>query len=468
MLSSGPLGHRSLLCLTKHAEAIRPSRPSRTWPAGPDLTVRQVPTGALGWETGTLWKPPQAGCAQVDGVWDKEVFLYMVFMLCVYISLVLTLSRVGLSSLQDKQTDFGLRVFAQLTKSSAERSLAFSPYGVASVLAMAQLGADGSTYQALTNAMGFSLKERGMPQQQRLLQRSLAREEGLDIASGVMVERKMSLEKGYRRALAKTFRSHPHQVDFTNPDQAVDIINAWVSDHTSGAIPEFLASGSLSDETRLVILNALHFQHLWKVPFDPKLTQERLFHCANGSTVPVHMMRLTNRFNYGEFVTPDGVDYDVIEVPYEGDSMSMLLVSPFEPEVPLSALSADLSSLRIQQWRSEMKNAKRQLAMPRFSLSSEVNLKTALRDMGLGHIFNLATADFTRITSDERLCVSKVLQRVKIEVNEQGTKGAAATAAIMFSRMAVEEITLDRPFLFLIQHKHTGTILFMGQFNQPQ
>ncbi|KAM4537356.1 plasminogen activator inhibitor 1 [Odontesthes bonariensis] len=386
----------------------------------------------------------------------------------VSIFLLLTLSKVGVSSLQDKQTDFGLRVFSQLTRDSVEKSLAFSPYGVACVMAMAQLGADGNTHRAITTAMGFSLQERGMPRQQRLLQRSLAREEGVDVASGVMLERKMSLEKGFRRALAKTFQTHPHQVDFSKADEAVEVINAWVSEHTAGAIPEFLASGSLTDETRLVLLNALHFQHLWKVPFDPKLTQERIFHCANGSTVPVHMMTLTNYFNYGEFVTPDGVDYDVIEVPYEGDSLSMLLVSPFEPEVPLSVLSADLSSRRIQQWRSEMKSVKRQLAMPRFSLNSEVNLKPALHNMGLGGIFNLATADFTRITSEERLCVSKVLQRVKIEVNEQGTKGAAATAAIMFSRMAVEEITLDRPFLFLIQHKHTGAVLFMGQFNQPQ
>ncbi|XP_042257034.1 plasminogen activator inhibitor 1 [Thunnus albacares] len=388
-------------------------------------------------------------------------------MLCVYIFLLLTLSRVGLGSLQDKQTDFGLKVFSQLAQGSVDQNVAFSPYGVASVLAMAQLGAAGSTRKALNTAMGFSLQERGMSRQQRLLQRDLSSEEGVEIASGVMVERKMSLEKGYRRALSKAFQTHPHQVDFTKPDQAVGIINSWVSDHTAGAIPEFLASGSLTDETRLVLLNALHFQGLWKVPFDPKLTQERMFHCANGSTVPVHMMRLTHRFNYGEFVTADGVDYDVIEVPYEGDSLSMLLVSPFEPEVPLSVLSADLSNQRIQQWRTELRNVKRQLAMPRFTLNSEVNLKTALLNMGLGDMFNLATADFTRITTDERLCVSKVLQRVKIEVNEQGTKGAAATAAVMFSRMAVEEITLDRPFLFLIQHKHTGAVLFMGQFNNP-
>lgn len=182
--------------------------------------------------------------------------------------------------------------------------------------------------------------ERGMSRQQRLMQRDLKRENGVDLASAVMVERKMSIEKGYRRALAKAFQTHPHQVDFTQPDQAVSIINAWVSDHTGGtffilaqtvsiwewvvvgfyaplyvcktnnvffpkyegAVSEFLARGSLSDETRLVVLNALHFHGLWKVPFDPRLTQERMFHCANGSAVPVHMMRLTNRFNYGKHI----------------------------------------------------------------------------------------------------------------------------------------------------------------------
>ncbi|XP_028330505.1 plasminogen activator inhibitor 1 [Gouania willdenowi] len=388
-------------------------------------------------------------------------------MLCNTIFLMLSLATVGQSSLQDRQTDFGLKVFSQLAQEFEDRNVALSPFGLASVLAMAQLGASGKTRRALTTAMGFSLQERGMPLQQRLLQRDLSSEEGVEMANGVMVERKMCLEKGYRRALAKAFQAHPNQVDFSRPEQAVSVINAWVADHTAGTIPEFLASGSLSLETRLVLLNALHFQGLWKVPFDPKLTQEKMFHCANGSAVPVHMMRLKNRFNYGEFVTAEGVDYDVIEVPYEGDSLSMLLVSPFESDVPLSVLSSDLSSQRIQQWRAELRSVKKQLALPRFNLNAELNLKSTLVKMGLGDMFNLATADFTRITSDERLCVSKILQKVQIEVNEQGTKAAAATAAIMFSRMAVEEITLDRPFLFLIYHKPTGVILFIGQFNDP-
>ncbi|XP_024229117.1 plasminogen activator inhibitor 1 [Oncorhynchus tshawytscha] len=388
-------------------------------------------------------------------------------MLCLYVCFLLSLSGAALSNLQEKQTDFGMRVFCHVAQTSRGSNLAFSPYGVATILGMAQLGAGGNTRKTLNAKLGFSLQERGMSRQQRLLQQNLSSEEGVELASGIMVEKKMALEKGFRRGLVKAFQVSPHQLDFSRPDQALEFINAWVSDHTAGTIPSFLSSGALTDETRIVLLNALHFQGLWKVPFDPKMTEERLFHCANGSSVPVPMMRLTHHFNYGEFVTPDGVDYDVIEVPYEGESLSMLLVTPFESERPVSVLSSELTTRRLQQWREELRSVKRQLALPKFTLDTEVDLKSTLTSMGLGDMFNLAKADFTRITTEERLCVSKVLQKVKIEVNEKGTKGSSATAAIMFSRMAIEEITLDRPFLFLIQHKSTGAVLFMGQVNQP-
>uniref|UniRef100_A0AAZ3Q2S3 Plasminogen activator inhibitor 1 n=1 Tax=Oncorhynchus tshawytscha TaxID=74940 RepID=A0AAZ3Q2S3_ONCTS len=382
-------------------------------------------------------------------------------MLCLYVCFLLSLSGAALSNLQEKQTDFGMRVFCHVAQTSRGSNLAFSPYGVATILGMAQLGAGGNTRKTLNAKLGFSLQERGMSRQQRLLQQNLSSEEGVELASGIMVEKKMALEKGFRRGLVKAFQVSPHQLDFSRPDQALEFINAWVSDHTAGTIPSFLSSGALTDETRIVLLNALHFQGLWKVPFDPKMTEERLFHCANGSSVPVPMMRLTHHFNYGEFVTPDGVDYDVIEVPYEGESLSMLLVTPFESERPVSVLSSELTTRRLQQWREELRSVKRQLALPKFTLDTEVDLKSTLTSMGLGDMFNLAKADFTRITTEERLCVSKVLQKVKIEVNEKGTKGSSATAAIMFSRMAIEEITLDRPFLFLIQHKSTGEFPLM-------
>lgn len=370
--------------------------------------------------------------------------------------------------IQDKQTDFGLQVFAEAVQSAPDRNLALSPYGIASVLGMAQMGAYGATLKLLASKMGYSLQERGMPKLQRLLQRDLASEDGVEVASGVMVDRKIILEKVFRRSLSKAFQSVPHQIDFSQPEMARQVINSWTSDHTGGMISEFLPSGVLSELTRLVLLNALHFHGVWKTPFDPRNTREQLFHTVNGSAVSVPMMTTTQKFNYGEFVSKDGVDYDVIEMPYEGESISMLLVTPFEKDVPLSALNKELSSSRIHQWRQEMRKISKQLSIPRFSMDTEIDLKSTLSRMGLGDIFSQSRADFSRITTEEPLCVSKVLQRVKLEVNEEGTKGSSATAAVIYSRMAVEEITLDRPFFFLIQHKPTGALLFSGQLTQPQ
>ncbi|KAL7876021.1 hypothetical protein AOLI_G00109840 [Acnodon oligacanthus] len=387
--------------------------------------------------------------------------------LCVFLILAICGSALG-SFLQKQQTDFGLRVFSEASRSHPGKNLAMSPYGISSVMGMVQLGAYGSTLKTLQAHMGYSLQERGMLRQQRLLQRDLDSEHGVEVASGVMVDRKVILEKHFRRSLSKAFQSVPHQMDFSQPESALQVINSWVSDRTGAMIPNFLQSGVLSKQTRLVLLNALHFHGLWKTPFDPKLTMEMLFYGANGSVVPVPMMRTTQKFSYGEFVTEEGVDYDVIEVPYEGDSLSMLLVSSFDRDVPVSNLIKELSSSKVQEWTKQLKKVNRQLVLPRFSIDSEVDLKSTLSTLGLGDIFNQGKADFSRITTEEPLCVSDVLQRVKIEVNEEGTQGSSATAAIIYSRMAVEEHILDRPFLFLIQHKPTGSVLFMGQINQPQ
>ncbi|XP_062850236.1 plasminogen activator inhibitor 1 [Trichomycterus rosablanca] len=387
--------------------------------------------------------------------------------LSVLVVLTFCCSTLG-NLLQKKQTDFGLSVFSEAAHSHPGQNLVLSPYGISSVLGMAQLGAYGSTLQILKESMGYSLQERGMPRLQRLLQRDLSMEDGVEVASGIMVDRKVLLEKAFRRSLSKSFQSVSNQVDFSHPENALKVINSWMSDRTGGMIPNFLPSGVLSEYTRLVLLNALYFHGLWKMPFDPKLTMERFFHTSNGSAVPVPMMRSTQKFNYGQFVTKEGFDYDVLEVPYEGDSLSMLIVSSFERDVPLSALTSELNSQKIEEWRHQLRPVNLQLVFPRFSIDSELDMKSTLSKLGLGDIFSQTKADFSRITTEEALCVSKVLQRVKIEVNEKGTQGSSATGAIIYSRRAIEEHVLDHPFLFLIQHKATGAVLFIGQINLPQ
>ncbi|XP_060730447.1 plasminogen activator inhibitor 1 [Tachysurus vachellii] len=385
---------------------------------------------------------------------------------CLLMILTFCGSTLG-NHLLEQQTDFGLRVFSEAAQSHPHQNLILSPYGISSLLGMAQVGAQGSTLQTLKQHMGYSLQDRGMSRKQRLLQRDLASEEGVEVASAVIVDRKVILEKVFRRSMSKAFQSVPHQVDFSHLDSALKVINSWMSDNTGGMIPNFLQSGVLSDQTRLVLLNALHFHGLWKNPFDPRLTAEGTFHTANGSEVSVPMMRSTQKFNYGEFVSKEGIEYDVIEVPYDGDSLSMLIISPFERDVPLSALTKELSNNKIQDWRDQLRKVTRDLVIPRFTLDAEVDLKSALSRLGLGEIFS-KTADFSRITSEEPLYVSKILQRVKFEVNEEGTKGSSAGGVIIYARMAIAEHLLNRPFLFLIQHKPTGAVLFIGQVNQPQ
>lgn len=383
------------------------------------------------------------------------------------VSLLLVAGALG-SLLPEMDADFGMRVFREALRSpTSERNLVFSPYGVSTVMGMVQLGAAGQTYAQVRDAMGYAVQGRGVPQTLRKIHASLSGEDALQTASAAFVHSKLPLEKQFRRGLAKVFQQSPRQVDFTDTPTATAVVNHWVSDNTMGMLPHFLSSDALSSETRLLLLNAIHFQGKWKVPFDPQDTRERLFHCANGSSVLVPMMQQTARFEYGEFMTPDGVDYDVIELPYQGDTLSMLLVSPFEKDVPLSALTPGLNGALLREWRRGLRRVSRQLVLPRFSIETESELNGALAGLGMRDMFNQQRADFTRVTMEEPLFVSKVLQKVKIEVDEEGTKGSAVTAAILFSRMAVLEITLDRPFLFLVQHKPTGAVLFMGQVMEP-
>uniref|UniRef100_A0A8C3H612 Plasminogen activator inhibitor 1 n=1 Tax=Chrysemys picta bellii TaxID=8478 RepID=A0A8C3H612_CHRPI len=338
--------------------------------------------------------------------------------------------------------DFGMKVFREVAKVSPDRNVAFSPFGVASVLAMLQMAAAGESRSQIKAAMEYGAlrwlrKELTAPKNQ----------DKVDVADALFVQRDLGLAPGFMKTFARAFRQTVKQVNFTEGERARFIINDWVKDSTHGMISDFLGPGTVDDLTRLVLVNAVYFKGLWKLPFPEAATRQRIFHKSDGSSVVVPMMEQTAKFNYGEFLTPDRVDYDVVELPYHGDTLSMLIAAPYRREVPLAALTRVLDAQLVGKWKTNMTRVPRQLVLPK----------------GDPRLTSISLS----LSAEESLYVAQALQKVKIEVNESGTKASSATAAIVYARMSPLEIIMDRPFLFVVRHNPTGAILFMGQVMEP-
>lgn len=367
-------------------------------------------------------------------------------------------------------TDFGVKVFQQVAQASPDSNVAFSPYGVASVLAMLQTTTAGDSLQQIQEAMCFRTEEKGMaPALRRLYKQLLApwNKDELSAANAIFVQRDLLLTPGFMPHFFKLFRTAVKQVDFSEPQRARFIVNDWVQRHTKGMITDLLSEDAVDPLTRLVLVNALYFNGQWAMPFLPPATHYRLFHRSDGSSFSVPMMAQTNKFNYTEFTSPEGHIYDIVELPYHGGTISMFIAAPYQKEVPLSTLTNILDSELVSQWKGNMTKVLRLLVLPKFSLESEIDLQRPLKVLGVSDVFSPSLADFTSLSDQEQLYVSQALQKVKIKVDESGTVASSSTAVIISGRMAPEEIIMDRPFLFVVRHNPTGTILFMGQVMEP-
>ncbi|XP_006889776.1 PREDICTED: plasminogen activator inhibitor 1 [Elephantulus edwardii] len=367
-------------------------------------------------------------------------------------------------------TEFGVKVFQQVVQASKDRNVVFSPYGVASVLAMLQLTTGGDTRQQLQAAMKFKTDDKDVASTLRHVHKELMAPWNKDMVKtvdAIFVQRDLELVQGFMPRFFRLFHSTVKQVNFTEAERARFIINDYVKRHTRGMISDLLSKGMVDEQTRLVLVNALYFHGQWQMPFPTSATHRRLFHKSDGSTVSVSMMAQTNKFNYTEFLTPDGHYYDILELPYHGHTVSMFIAAPYEKEVPLSALTSSLDAQLISQWKGNMTRVPRLLVLPKFSLESEVDLRKPLENLGMTDMFRSDRADFTGLSDQEQLCVSQALQKAKIEVHESGTVASSSTAFVVSARMAPEEIIMDRPFLFVLYHNPTGVILFIGQVMEP-
>ncbi|XP_074936556.1 plasminogen activator inhibitor 1 [Phalacrocorax aristotelis] len=366
-------------------------------------------------------------------------------------------------------SDFGLRLFREAARRRGDTNAIFAPHGAATLLVALQLATAGRSRRQLEAAMGFSIDDPGLAAELRVLRQAL---QGpghlLAVAEGLFVGRGLALTPSFAPRFAHALGPQRlARVDFERGEGARTLLNAWVRGQTQGLIRELLPPGAVGARTRLVLADALYFKGDWMRPFPTAATRPRPFHKADGGVVTVPMMEQTAKFNYGDFETPEGVPYDVVEVPYSGGAVAMLLVAPASPDVPIATLTRLLDAQLVTTWVTNMRLVPRVLVLPRFSLETTWDLRAPLKSLGVQALFDPEAADFTPLSAEEPLVLGQALQKVRMEVTEKGTEAASATAAIVYSRMAPLEILLDRPFLFLVRHNPTGTILFVGQVTEP-
>jgi serpin B len=368
---------------------------------------------------------------------------------------------------------FGLTLLAELASNNPSGNLVMSPASIALALSMARAGALGRTAGEMDTVL-HSLGADDHAAWLAALDAALDTRTGtfsdlsgaphdvtLRIVNAPFAQRGLALEPAYLDDLAARFGAGLRLVDYVTASEAArQLINGWVRDQTEQRIRELLAAGDVDSLTRLVLVNAIYLKAAWQHPFGERATQPAAFTLADGSVVQVPMMR-----GGGDLPYAVGDGWQAVELPYVGGKLAMLVIVPDD----LAAFTSDLDAQAFGEINGALETRRVVLGLPKFSAESRAELGPALAALGMPTAFT-AAADFSGITTEERLLISAVIHQANIDVDEKGTEAAAATAVVMRATAAPGDsvtMTVDRPFLFALRDTETGAILFLGRINDP-
>jgi len=353
-------------------------------------------------------------------------------------------------------------------KQAAEETgnIFFSPYSIVTALSMAYEGARKETAAEMEKTLG--LPAAAGPRQE-FFQKDLARLKdtlGVDIVDAFWAQNGYKFLPRYVKLLDTYYHADAFGADFAAAaDKARLEINAWTEKKTNGKITDLFPENSLNSLTRLVLVNAVYFKGAWGAEFDKSLTADADFFPAPGSTTTVRMMKREGDSGRVRYAETD--DIQILELPYKNAGLSMLILLP-SPD-GLKKLESALSPAQLDAWRNRLSYERVDILLPRFSLKARYSLNAALSRMGMPAAFTPA-ADFSGMDGTKRLYIQQAVHQGFVEVNEEGTEAAAATGVAMGLKsmpMPPRQFIADHPFLFLIQEKETGRILFIGRVQQP-
>ncbi|XP_052036308.1 neuroserpin [Apodemus sylvaticus] len=371
--------------------------------------------------------------------------------------------------------EWSVNMYNHLRAAGEDENILFSPLSIALGMGVMELGAEGSTLKEIRHSMGYEHLKIG--EEFSFLKdfsNMVSAEEGqyvMKIANSLFVQNGFHVNEEFLHMMKMYFNAEVNHVDFSQNVAVANYINKWVENYTNSLLKDLVSPGDFDAVTHLALINAVYFKGNWKSQFRPENTRTFSFTKDDESEVQIPMMYQQGEFYYGEF--SDGSNeaggiYQVLEIPYEGDEISMMLVLSRQ-EVPLATLEPLLKAQLIEEWANSVKKQKVEVYLPRFTVEQEIDLKDILKALGVTEIF-IKDANLTAMSDNKELFLSKAVHKSFIEVNEEGSEAAVASGMIAISRMAVlyPQVIVDHPFFFLIKNRKTGTILFMGRVMHPE
>jgi serpin B len=384
-----------------------------------------------------------------------------------------SVNQENMTRLVNGNSIFAFNLYQKLK--DTEMNLFYSPYSLSEILSMTYGGARGDTEKQMAETLQFSLSQDQLHKTFNNLDLQLVSrgqnantqtERGLSlhIADAIWAQENTSFLSSFIDLLALNYGAGLGILDFMNaPETSRNAINGWVSEQTNNKIIDLIPPGAISESTRLVIANAIYFDANWAFPFKKELSHNDGFHLLNGNSVVVPMMQQIQEFRYYE---EDA--YKAIELPYNGNHLSMLVILPKVDH--FKTFEMTLTSQQVIGVYQRMVSKRISLTMPKFEFYSSFNLGEVLSSLGMPLAFS-EKADFSGMDSKNDLMIGDVVHKAFVSVDETGTEAAAASGVVMPGALSNESqpiiFEVDHPFIFLIQDKDTGTILFIGKVLNP-
>ena len=358
--------------------------------------------------------------------------------------------------------------FSLYNKTMGMNSRVVSPLSVTYLMSMLVNGADGETQQQILATLGWAGEGIQQPSLQdindysRMLIEKTARLDKavtVEIANYVAVNKEFKLNSKFQKSVERDYKAGVESLNFTSPS-TLKRINDWCNDRTHGMIPSII--NELDPDAVSYLMNAIYFNGTWKDKFSKEETKQEMF---RGYTRDIQYVDMMHR--HGEYFYADGDGYSAVSIPYGNGAFRMTVILPSEGSF-LRDVMASMDGGKFQALQRSMEKCNVDLKIPRFTTEVDLPLNDIISALGAPLIFS-SQADFSQFARGD-FYVSKMFQKAKIEVSEEGTKAAAVTAAIMMMSAVRPEkkrnvvFHADSPFAYIISENSTGSIYFMGQY----